>query len=174
LKRFDVPMRWKIRAVIAALLLTLAVSEKRIEPLGDSFQIALPVIALGCSVTNGKAADFLIRYVVQWGAVHTSKALLGDSAINRRPNGKIHGTPSGHMATATFGASNLVHECIAGQPLVQGVVILTAGFVGASRIEAAQHFLWQVMLGVLVGWFADRSFRKRSPWGWLKRLLGKN
>ena len=165
-----IPQVWKIRAVLAALVLTFILSEKQVERIGDAYQIALPVIALGCSVTNGQAGDFLIRYVSQWSVVQGSKHLLGTTAINQRPNGKYLGMPSGHTATAVFGASNLVHECITSNLWVKGVVLVTAGFVGGSRIEADQHDIWQVLIGALVGWLGDRAFRKASPLAWFRRL----
>ena len=154
------PSHWKARAVIVALVLTFAISDKESEKLGDAYQIALPVIALGCSLTNGQALDFAARYVIHWSIVHGSKNALGKADINQRPNGKYRGMPSGHTATAVFGASNLVHECVTKTPLVQGLIILTAGFVGGSRIEAEAHSIWQVMVGALVGWGSDRAFRR--------------
>lgn len=164
---------WKIRIILAALVLTFVISEKEVEKLGDAYQIALPVIALGCSLTNGQAVDFAIRYVAHWSIVHGSKTGLGQAEINRRPSGSLRGMPSGHTATAAFGASNLVHQCIVKNPAVSIVAILTAGFVGASRIEAEQHNIWQVLAGALVGWGSDRAFRKLSPSAWFRRLRGK-
>jgi len=154
---------WKSRAIFAALILTFAISPKSVEKLGTSYQIALPVIALGCSLTNGQALDFGIRYLAQLAVVQGSKFGLGQSAINQRPNGGSHGMPSGHTATAVFGASNLVHECLAASPWTKGAVLLSAGFVGGSRIEAKAHDIWQVMAGALVGWLGDRAFRKARP-----------
>lgn len=156
--------------IIGALALTLLVTPKQAERLGDAYQIALPVIGLGCSLVNGQAADYAIRYVVQWSVVQGSKNLLGEAEINRRPNGNWRGMPSGHTATAVFGASYLVNECIKANPWVKGVVLLSAGFVGASRIEAGAHDIWQVMIGALIGWLGDRAFRRRSVREWLRRL----
>ncbi len=165
--------RWKIRGILLALLLTFALSEKHIEKLGDSYQIALPIIALGCSVTNRQAFDFALRYVAQWGVVQSSKQILGTTPINQRPNGNYRGMPSGHTATAVFGASNIVHQCIHKNPAARAVVLLTAGFVGASRIDAEAHNIWQVLAGALVGWLGDRAFRRISPLSWARRLVAK-
>ncbi len=167
----NLPKTWKTKAVLAALILTFAIGSKDVEKLGDRFQVALPVIALGCSAVNGQFGDFLLRYVIQLGVVHGSKHALGDAPVNIRPNGGGLGMPSGHTATAALGASNLVHECLAGSPWVQGAVILTAGFVGGSRIEAGKHDIWQVLAGALAGWVIDRGFRKTSPRGALARLF---
>jgi len=155
-----ISQKWKIRTVLTVLLLTFFVGEKQIEKLGDRYQYALPVLALGCSISNGQAVDYLLRYTAQLAIVHGSKNALGDAAINQRPRGGLQGMPSGHTATAVFGASNLVHECIQKNPAVQAVVIAAAIFVGGSRIEAGAHNIWQVLLGALVGWGCDRGFRR--------------
>ncbi len=162
----------KARLILLALVMTAALSPKQVEKLGDNFQIALPVIALGCSVVNGETGDFMLRYLSQWGVVQGSKYALGDAAINRRPNGNSHGMPSGHTATAVFAASNLVHQCITGNPVVKAGVILTAVFVGESRIYAKAHNIWQVLIGALVGWLGDRAFRRRSLARWWRRWRG--
>ena len=62
-----------------------------------------------------------------------------------------------------LGASGLVHTCLRNQPLAQGVVLLAAGFVGASRIEAGKHDIWQVLGGALLGWGCERALRRPSP-----------
>ena len=153
------PTRWKARLIMVGLVAGLGLGGPDPERLGTTYQYALPIMALGCALTNGKAADFAVRYAVQLALVHGPKNLLGDTPMNRRPNGGLKGMPSGHTATATLGASNLVHDCLSGHPLAQGAVILTAGFVGASRIETGAHTIWQVLAGALVGWLCDRAFR---------------
>lgn len=154
----QVSQKWKIRSVLAVLILTLFAGEKQIESLGDRYQYALPLLALGCSISNGQTVDYLVRYTVQLAIVHGSKNALGDMPINQRPRGGLQGMPSGHTATAAFGASNLVHECIEKSSAVKVLVVATAMFVGGSRIESGAHDIWQVLLGVLVGWGCDRGF----------------
>jgi membrane-associated phospholipid phosphatase len=155
-----ITQKWKIRVILVVLILSFALSEKQIERQGDTFQYALPLLALGCSLTNGQAVDFMGRYLVQLALVHGPKNLLGEVAINARPRGGYKGMPSGHTATAVFGASNLVNQCIKKNLLVQGVVILAAVFVGGSRIQSGAHNIWQVLMGALVGWGSDRAFRR--------------
>ena len=164
---------WKARAVMAVLILVFAFGGRDVEKIGDDLQIALPVLALGCALTNGQAVDFLARYAVQLAVVHGSKRGLGEAALNQRPSGKSKGMPSGHMATAALGASNLVYECVAQNPWVKGAVILSAGFVGGTRLEADAHDIWQVMAGVLVGWLVDRAFRKLTLRAMFARLKSK-
>jgi len=159
--------------VLAALTLTLLISAKSVEKLGDNFQIAMPVIALACAFTNGQVLDFSARYLAQFAIVQGSKFGLGGRTINRRPNGGSHGMPSGHAATAVFGASNLVHQCVSGNIFVKVVVVLSAAFVAGSRIYALAHTLLQVLIGALVGWAIDRAFRRVSPLKWLRRLAGR-
>ncbi len=164
--------KWKIRSIIAVLILTFFITERNVEKYGDNYQIALPVMALACSVTNGQAADFLWRYVAGFTILHGSKILLGETEINRRPNGGYRGFPSGHTTAAAFGASYLVHECIEKNLWIKGVVIITAGYVGGSRIDAGAHDVWQVLFGALLGWLTDRAFRhSTTPLGWIKRVF---
>jgi hypothetical protein len=53
----------------------------------------------------------------------------------------------------------MVSDCLAGQPVAQAVSVLAAGFVGASRIEAGAHDIWQVLAGIVLGLVCDRAFR---------------
>jgi membrane-associated phospholipid phosphatase len=165
-----VPTLWKARALILILLATLAVSGRSVERLGTSYQYVLPLAALACSVSTGQAADFMIRYGVQLALVHGPKTALAGTRINQRPRGGDFGMPSGHTATATLGASRLVHDCVTGHPVAQFTAILAAGYVGGSRIAVGAHDVWQVILGALVGWTCDRAFRRCTPGVWLLRL----
>lgn len=149
--------------VLVGIFLTVAVTERSAERYGDRLQVALPVMAWGCEALNGRAAEYLLRYVVMFTAAHGSKRVLGDAAFNIRPDGGGHGFPSAHTSTAVLGASSLVHECLGGHPFVQGATIIAAGFVGASRIEAERHDIWQVLAGALLGWGVDRAFRRPGP-----------
>lgn len=82
-----ISMRMKIWGVVAVMLATFALAEKSIEKQGDAYQYALPLTALACALSNGQALSFLQRYGVQLVMVHGPKNLLGDAAINIRPNG---------------------------------------------------------------------------------------
>ncbi len=157
--------------ILIALFATFMISPKQIEKLGDSYQIALPMIGLGCALANGQLVDYSIRFASQWSVVQSSKSLLGAAAINQRPNGHGRGMPSGHTATAVFGASYIATSCSGGNIWMKSAAYLTAIFVGGSRIEAKAHDIWQVLLGALVGWLGDRAFRKISPKAWLRRVM---
>ncbi len=166
--------RWIILGVLAV---AVAVSLPSAERVGDRLQYALPLLGLGCAVLTGGAGEYLLRYVGGTALVHASKAGLGKAAINQRPRGGYAGFPSGHTAAASFGASALVNECVRSSPLVQGTVVLAAGFTGASRIEAGAHNIWQVLAGAVLGFLSERLLRPGSPirarlarWpGWIRR-----
>ncbi len=155
--------------ILVVLALTVLFTPPVAERYGDRLQVALPLLALGCAVVTGGAGEYLIRFVALEVVVHGSKNGLGDMAINQRPSGGIHGFPSGHSAAASFGASALVHECIQKSPIVKAVAIIAAGFVGASRIEAEKHNIWQVLVGIITGYVIERAFRRNQRVrGWLK------
>ena len=129
----------------------------------------LPILALGCSALNGQAGEFFLRYVVMFFSVHGVKRGLGEIPLNTRPHGGSHGFPSAHTSTAVLGASSLVHDCITSSPLVRGLILVAAGFTGASRIEAGAHNIWQVLAGALFGWACDRAFRRNRV---VRRVIG--
>ncbi|MCX7646220.1 MAG: hypothetical protein N2Z62_13135, partial [Rhodobacteraceae bacterium] len=131
--------RRRAAVVVAGLVLCLAVTERDAERYGDSLQVALPLIAWGCAAANGRGPEFFLRYAAMFAAAHGSKAGLAEAEVNRRPDGGGRGMPSAHTSTAVLGASSLVHDCVQGNPAVQAAVILSAAFVGGSRIEAQRH-----------------------------------
>ncbi|MXU64952.1 phosphatase PAP2 family protein [Oceanomicrobium pacificus] len=131
----------------------------RMERIGDTLQIALPVTAAFCSFGKSAFKDFAGRFVLNMGLVHGSKNLLGEAQINKRPNGGDKGFPSGHTAASMQGAAYLARECVRSNPWAQATLFGAAMFVGGSRIEAGKHFLFQVIWGGLVGFMADRAFR---------------
>ena len=151
--------RWIIVLVLA---ITVGVSLPSAERIGDRLQIALPVLGLGCAVLTGGGGEYLLRYVAGTALVHGSKAALGQTSLNARPRGGYAGFPSGHTAAASFGASALVNECVRASPMLQGTVVLAAGFTGASRIEAGAHNIWQVLAGAIIGFLSERLWRPGS------------
>lgn len=116
--------------------LVMALGGTRAERWGDHFQIGLPVLALGCQIANGKGVEYIVRYAVLFAGIHGSKQALGDTPVNQRPTGQPGGMPSGHRATAVF---------------------------GASRIDARAHAIWQVLMGALRGVACDRALRRPTP-----------
>ena len=158
------------RLVISlSLLAVIGVTETSARRYGDNLQIALPILALGCEIVNGRGLDYAGRYAVMFLGVHGTKRSLGETELNARPNGGTHGFPSGHTATAAFGASSLVQRCITGSPVVQSGVIIAAAFVGTSRVDADAHTIWQVLVGGIWGVMCDQGFRRGSA---SRRRLG--
>ena len=149
--------------VIGIVALVVATSERDQEIIGDNLQVALPLIALGCEVANGSGVEYFGRYLVMFTGLRTTKVALGDNPINIRPHGGGQGFPSGHTATAAFGAGSLVGTCLKTNPVAQTVAILAAGFTGASRIEARAHDIWQVMAGAVWGLICNFAFRRAGP-----------
>lgn len=155
-------LRFRLWLVLAVLALTVATAPRDAERIGDRLQVALPMVAWGCAAANGQAGEYALRFVGMWLATHGTKNALGDAPINIRPHGGGNGFPSAHTSASVFGASSLVHDCVTGNPWVQGVVIISAGYVGGSRMEAKAHDVWQVLFGALYGWLFERLLRRPS------------
>ena len=157
--------------VLGLIALGVLSTEPKADRYGDTLQIALPVIAFGCEITSGRGAEFGLRFFGLMAAVHGTKWALGDAPINQRPHGGSSGMPSAHTAAATLGASNLAQDCLASSPVAKAAVVFAAAFVGGSRIEAGSHNIWQVLVGGLAGWVADRILRRPSRTrSWVSRL----
>ena len=181
--RTALPVRLGVRSicgrgrliVAAALILALALVRPGAERYGDSIQNALPVAGLVCAAAGGGTADYLLRSLVLAAGIHGPKNALGDAPLNRRPNGSDEGFPSGHTAAATFGASAIVRTCVSHAPVFQAAVVVAAGFVGTSRVDAGKHTIWQVLAGAIWGLLADRAFRGlgRGSWSAVRRRLSR-
>ena len=146
------------RAALAALLLAATLpahADDRFTQFGDALQIALPLAALTCAANQGRAGETALGFAVQAAAVNGSKAALGDARINQRPDGTGRGFPSGHSASAMFGAANLAKFCYQGRPALQFVSYSLALTVGLSRVDADRHTPLQVAAGLAFGYFAN-------------------
>lgn len=164
----------RAQVVVAILGLVIVTSPPSAVRYGDRLQVALPLLAWACAGSRSEGTEFFLRYTVMLVTAHASKAALGEAAINSRPDGGTKGFPSAHTSTAVLGASALVHECLRAVPLAQAAVIVSAAFVGASRIEGHKHDIWQVFAGALLGYGCDRMLRRRSPArAWVARILGR-
>jgi membrane-associated phospholipid phosphatase len=156
------PLR-RAQAVLAVLALVTLITPREVEKYGDNYQVALPLLALGCQIANGQGLAYFGRYAVHFVGLHATKRGLGDAEIAERPRGGLEGFPSGHTSTAVFGAASLVQSCVTGSPIAQSAVILAAGFTGASRIESGAHDIWQVLAGAIWGLICAMAFRQGSP-----------
>lgn len=140
-------------AVIAVLLvLTVLVTLPDNRRLGSGLQVILPLIALGCAVTQGETVEIVGRFVVLQIGIKGPKYVMGESPVSQRPDGGDRGFPSGHTAVATFGAMQLIKHCAALHPVTRAAAVAAAAVTGGSRIEAGRHSLWQTMAGAFWGW----------------------
>jgi membrane-associated phospholipid phosphatase len=153
----------RVHVVLAVLVFAALNGPGNPRQIGDRLQIALPSIAFACSVLNGSGGEYALRFATMMIAAHGSKHALGQAPINIRPNGGDLGFPSAHTSASVLGASSLVHDCVTGNPVAKALILISAGFVGASRIESDRHDIWQVLAGALLGWGCDRALRRESP-----------
>ena len=162
------------RSLVVLVVIAIAgmLSQGKVENSGDNLQVALPLLAWGCSIANGDGVEYLGRYLAMFAAAHGAKRVFGDARFNIRPNGGGKGMPSAHTSTAALGASRLVGDCLKGNFFVQSAVVLAGGWVGASRIVAGAHTIWQVLFGAILGLVCDRAAGRGSRLRrWIQRLL---
>ncbi len=162
LKRIATPLR-RAQIVLAVVALVAMATPQDVERYGDNYQIALPIMALGCEIANGRGLAYVGRYAVMFMGLHAVKRGFGDAQIAHRPRGGLEGFPSGHTATATFGAANLVQSCLINAPIAKSAVILAAAFTGTSRVAVGAHDIWQVLAGAIWGIICTLAFRPASP-----------
>lgn len=153
----------RVHVVLAVLVFAVLNGPGNPRQIGDRLQIALPSIAFACSVLNGSGGEYALRFATMMIAAHGSKHALGQAPINIRPDGGDLGFPSAHTSAAVIGASSIVHDCVTGNPVAKALIVISAGFVGASRIDSDRHDIWQVLAGALLGWGCDRALRRDSP-----------
>lgn len=118
---------------------------------GTAMKYALPLAAAVCAVDQGRGEDFAVRGAVQVAVVLGMKQFFGDRPIGQRPSGEGRGFPSGHTASAFFGAADLAGKCLADDPAAGAAVYGAAGLTGLSRLHAGEHDPAQVWAGALVG-----------------------
>lgn len=162
--------------IVVLLVLTVLATVPDNRRLGGALQVVLPLVALGCAATRGKAVESLGRFAVLQIGLKGSKHLLGESPISQRPDGGNRGFPSGHTAVATFGAVQMIRHCAALHPVTNAAAVAAAAFTGGSRIEAGRHSLWQTMAGAIWGW-AVASLPLAGVRGagrWLRRVRGRD
>ncbi|MGE4326112.1 MAG: phosphatase PAP2 family protein [Pseudodonghicola sp.] len=171
--------RFGVSLILMLAILSWGLSDRKLEHIGDNMQIAVPLTGLACAVATGEGVRYLGRFTLLVATYTLSKRGLGATAINERPNGGYGGFPSGHTAASTFGATWLVSSCLAENRMAQGLTLLSAGFVGGTRIQVGAHSVWQVLSGAFVGWMAqflaltwfDRLFRRF--WSGTGSLIGR-
>lgn len=73
--------------IVVLLVLTVLATAPDNRRIGSTLQVVLPLIALGCAATRGKALDSLGRFAVLQVGVKGAKQLFGESPISVRPDG---------------------------------------------------------------------------------------
>lgn len=162
----------RAQVIWLVLVFILIFTGPKVERLGDRYQIALPVLALGCQIANGKVVEYVLRYAVGFAGLHASKWGLGEAPLNARPRGGYQGFPSGHTAAASFGAASLVTQCIRRHPVTQTAVVFAAAYTGGSRVYVGAHDLVQVIAGAIWGTGCALAFGRGSrSRRWMMRLF---
>jgi hypothetical protein len=134
---------------------------------GDTIGSGYPEIGLGFALL-GTGELIEDKKLADTGAVSLEASLLDGiatealklTARRRRPNnGNLNSFPSGHASiTATFAAS--VSEMYDWDLRLAVPLYAATAFVGASRIQANQHFLSDVVAGITVGTLVGTSVAK--------------
>ncbi|GGD20783.1 phosphatase PAP2 family protein [Sinisalibacter lacisalsi] len=158
----DFLKRWRNGVILVVLVAVVITAPPVPERWGDRIAWTLPALAGVCSVANGTWPETLLRFAAMEATVQGTKSALADAEINARPRGGERGFPSAHSAHAAFGASALVHDCVAGNPMMRAGLIVAAAFTGASRVDAGAHNAWQVLAGWIVGFGFERLWRQRK------------
>lgn len=140
---------------------------EHVEKTGDKIGNGAPEVGLGVAllgagelINDKKLADTgavaLEAYVIDGAATEGLKK----AARRKRPNnGNLNSFPSGHASiTATMAAS--ISEMYDWDLRLAVPLYLTTAFVGASRIQANEHFLSDVLAGITVGTLAGMSVAK--------------
>ena len=134
---------------------TNIVAQGHITPLDDYIQYGPAAIYVGLNMAEFKnkeeafdqAGIFLLGTGIYVATTHGLKALV----IEARPDGEENTFPSGHTATAFFGATVLAHEFRDTHPefVIAGYTFATA--TGAWRIANNKHWVTDVLMGSAIG-----------------------
>jgi hypothetical protein len=140
---------------------------EHVENTGDKIGNGYPEVGVGLAllgtgelIKDKKLADTgavsLEAYIIDGIATEGLKL----TARRKRPNGgNLNSFPSGHASiTATMAAS--ISEMYDWDLRIAVPLYLTTAFVGASRIQANEHFLSDVIAGITVGTLAGMSVAK--------------
>ncbi|MHA8108886.1 phosphatase PAP2 family protein [Aquirufa sp. A-Brett2-W8] len=134
---------------------TNIVAQGHVTPLDDYIQYGPAAIYVGLNMAEFKnkeeafdqAGVFLLGTGIYVATTQGLKALV----IEARPDGEENTFPSGHTATAFFGATVLAHEFRDTHPefVIAGYTLATA--TGALRIANNKHWVTDVLMGSAIG-----------------------
>lgn len=143
-----------MRVLVAASLvasLALPAAADPFEEFGTAMKYGLPAAAALCAARDDRLEDFAVRGLVQVAVVLALKHWTEDWPAGRRPSGEGRGFPSGHTASAAFGAADLAGKCFADRPAAGAALYGAAALTAASRVHAGEHTPAQVGAGMLIG-----------------------
>lgn len=134
---------------------TKMVAAGHVTPLDDYIQYGPAAMYVGLNIFEYKnkeqafdqAGVFLLGTGIYVAATQGLKAAI----IEARPDGTENTYPSGHTATAFFGATVLAHEYRDTHPefVIAGYTLATA--TGALRIANNKHWVTDVLMGSAIG-----------------------
>jgi membrane-associated phospholipid phosphatase len=134
---------------------TKIVAAGQVTPVDDYLQYGPAAIYVGLNILEYKnkeeafdqAGVFILGTGIYVAATQGLKAAITEA----RPDGTEHTFPSGHTATAFFGATVLAHEYRDTHPeyVIAGYALATA--TGALRIANNKHWATDVFLGSAIG-----------------------
>ena len=159
-KKWKVPLALGIASGItynpfAKKIQTKIVAAGQVTPMDDYIQYGPAAMYVGLSVFEYKnkeeafdqAGVFLLGTGIYVAATQGLKAVITEA----RPDGTENTYPSGHTATAFFGATVLAHEYRDTHPefVIAGYTLATA--TGALRIANNKHWVTDVLMGSAIG-----------------------
>lgn len=142
-----VTVLWVLAGLAFSLFEARPARADSVELAGDVLQYGIPAIALGIAGVRRDLSG--VGYLAASGFV--TEALVWTLKLTvdeERPTGGGRGFPSGHSATAAFGAG-FVHRrygLLPALPLYVGT-----GFVAWSRVESRAHRTLDVVAGIAIG-----------------------
>lgn len=139
-------------AAITAAFVTAAtpVHADPFEDFGTVMKYGLPLAAAVCAAEQDRLADFALRGGLQVGIVLGLKRKVG-APLGIRPTGLDEGFPSGHAASAAFGAGDLAAHCVDGNEAAQAGLVAAGLLASASRVHAGEHTPAQAAAGTAIG-----------------------
>lgn len=145
-----VPTRTMAAALAASLMAPAAVQADPVEDFGTVMKYGMPLVAAACAVDQDRFGDFALRGALQVGLVLGLKKTVG-APLGIRPTGLAEGFPSGHAASAAFGAADLASKCADGNGAAQAGLVAAALLASFSRVEAGEHTPAQAAAGTAIG-----------------------
>lgn len=128
------------------------------KTMGDVFQVAVPVAALGVAWAKGDEEgekEWLRNTVASILATHATKYVFNSTSWGERPNGGRGSFPSGHTAAAASGAAFLTERYGWQYGLAAWAV---TGYVAYTRVDEHEHRWRDVAAGAALSYGISKLF----------------